>query len=112
MARDRKDRSANWIIDHFGGSMLRLAKISNFTSWRAVASVLTFPKQTPDGLLEVTFSDRTGPDLFLIEVESFPDKETLTQLRDDAIMVLLTRRVLPDVLLFVLAPTGDHECFV
>ncbi len=107
MTRDRKDRSANWLIEAHGGSLLRLANVTGFTKCEAVESVLTFPKQMPDGLLEVTFSHRSEPDPFLIEVEVFPDRESLDQLRDDAAMVILTRNVLPDILILVLRPKGN-----
>lgn len=107
MARDRKDRSANWIIEHHGGSLLHLAKISNFTKWQAAPTVLTFPKQMPDGLLDVTFPDRPSADPFLIEIESYPERDTIEQIRADAAMVLLARGVLPDILLVVLSPKGN-----
>jgi hypothetical protein len=107
MSRERKDRSANWIIDSHGDSLLRLAKITGFTSWQPTQTVLSFPKQMPDGLLDVTFPDRASPDPFLIEIESYPDAETLVQLRNDAAMVLLARGVLPNILLFVLFPKGN-----
>lgn len=107
MARERKDRSANWIIERHGASLLRLANISDFVSWKAAASVLSFPKQMPDGLLDVTFRAGGIPDPFLIEIESYPDQETISQLRDDAAMVLLSRGVLPDILLIVLFPKGN-----
>ena len=107
MTRDRKDRCGTWIIDSHGDSLLRLAKVTGFTSWRPAPTVLSFPKRIPDGLLDVTFPDRTGPDPFLIEIESYPEKDTVAQLRDDAAMVLLTRGVLPNILLVVLFPKGN-----
>jgi hypothetical protein len=107
MERERKDRSASWIIERHGDSLLRLAKVSGFTSWKASSTVMSFPKQMPDGLLDVTFPNRSGPDPFLIEIETYPDQETSAQLRDDAAMVLLTRGVLPDILLIVLHPKGN-----
>lgn len=107
MARDRKDRSANWIVEHHGGSLLRLAKVSDFTRWQAAQTVMRFPKQVPDGLLDVTFPDRPTPDPFLIEIESYPEQDTIRQLRDDAAMTLLSRGVLPDILLVVLRPKGN-----
>jgi hypothetical protein len=107
MTRERKDRSASWIIESHGDSLLRLAKIPVFTSWRAGSTVMSFPKQVPDGLLEVTFPNRSEPDPFLIEIETFPNSDTAGQLLDDAAMVLLTRGVLPDILLVVLCPKGN-----
>jgi hypothetical protein len=50
-----------------------------------------------------------NPDPFLIEIETYPNSDTATQLRDDAAMVLLTRGVLPDILLVVLSPKGNLE---
>jgi hypothetical protein len=107
MERERKDRSANWIIEQHGDSLLRLAKITGFTSWRPAQTVLSFPKQIPDGLLDVTFPERPEPDPFLIEIESYPATETYAQARDDAAMTLLARGKLPDILLVVLFPKGN-----
>ncbi len=107
MARDRKDRSVSWFMAHHGGSLLRLAPVSPFVSWRAGPTVLAFPKQVPDGLLDVTFADKAAPDPFLIEIEAYPEQDTLAQIRKDVAMVLLTRGVVPDVLLLVLRPKGN-----
>jgi hypothetical protein len=107
MARDRKDRSASWFMEHHGGSLLRLAHLGNVVSWQAAQTVLGFPKQIPDGLLDVTFPDKPAPDPFLIEIESYPEPDTLDQIRKDLAMVLLTRGVIPDILLLVLRPKGN-----
>jgi hypothetical protein len=108
MARDRKDRSGNWIIERHGDSLLRMARITNFVSWQPAHSVLTFPKQIPDGLLDVFFPGKAKPDPFLIEIESYPDAETIEQVRRDLAMVLLTRGVVPDIILLVLRPKGKQ----
>lgn len=107
MARDRKDRSVSWFMAHHGGSLLRLAPIGPFLDWRASQTVLAFPKQIPDGLLDVTFPDQPVPEPFLIEIETYPEQGTLDQIRKDVAMVLLTHGVLPDVLLLVLCPKGN-----
>jgi hypothetical protein len=70
MARDRKDRSVSWFMAHHGGALLRLAPIGAFRTWQAAQTVLSFPKQVPDGLLDVTFPDKATPDPFLIEIET------------------------------------------
>jgi hypothetical protein len=69
--------------------------------------VLGFPKQMPDGLLDVTFAGKPDPDPFLIEIEAYPDQETLEQIRRDLAMVILTRNVIPDILVVVLLPKGN-----
>jgi len=94
-------------MEHHGASLLRLAGLDNFLAWQAAQTVLGFPKQIPDGLLDVTFPDKPTPDPFLIEIESYPDPETLNHMRRDVAMVLLTRGVIPDVLLLVLRPKGN-----
>jgi hypothetical protein len=93
-------------MEHLGGSLLRLAPVGPFVEWKAAQTVLGFPKQIPDGLLDVTFPDKSTPDPFLIEIESYPEQDTLEQIRRDVAIVLLTRGVLPDVLLLVLHPKG------
>jgi hypothetical protein len=93
-------------MEHLGGSLLRLAPVGPIVTWKAAQTVLGFPKQMPDGLLDVTFPDKPTPDPFLIEIESYPEQDTLEQIRRDVAMVLLTRGVLPDVLLLVLHPKG------
>ena len=61
----------------------------------------------PDGLLDVTFAGKTTPDPFLIEIEDYPDQETVEQIRRDLAMVLLTRNVIPDMLVVMLLPKGN-----
>jgi hypothetical protein len=107
MARDRKDRSASWFMEHHGGSLLRLAPVGHVVSWNAAQNVLGFPKQMPDGLLDVTFADQPTPTPFLVEIEAYPETDTLEQIRRDLAMVLLTRGVVPDILLLVLRPKGN-----
>jgi hypothetical protein len=107
MARDRKDRSANWFMEHHGGSLLRLVPLTNIVRWQAAQTVLGFPKQIPDGLLDVTFAGESAADPFLIEIETYPEQDTIKQIRMDLAMVLLTRGAIPDILLLVLCPKGN-----
>ncbi|MBI1832800.1 MAG: hypothetical protein HYR84_15265 [Planctomycetes bacterium] len=107
MARDRKDRSVTSYMERHGGSLLRLAHVRGVLGWRAAHNVLAYPKQIPDGLLEVTFAGRPSSDPFLIEIETYPDRETLDQIRRDLAIVLLARGVVPDILLLVLLPKGN-----
>jgi len=93
-------------MEHHGGALLRLVHLSGIVHWQAAQNVLGFPKQMPDGLLDVTFAGKKKPDPFLIEIEAYPDQETLRQIRRDLAMVLLTRNVIPDMIVFVLLPKG------
>lgn len=107
MARDRKDRSSIWYLEHYGGALLSLAHVAGVVRWQAAQNVLAFPKQVPDGLLDVTFAGKSAPDPFLLEIEAYPDQETIEQVRRDLAMVLLTRNVIPDMLVVVLRPKGN-----
>jgi hypothetical protein len=104
--RDDKDRSSKWMIDHHGGSVLRLAGIEGFRAWRAVAAEVVQPKRLPDGLLEVFFPDRTEADLFVVEFFTYPERAAEEQALRDALLVYADRNVLPEVITIVLQPRG------
>jgi hypothetical protein len=104
--RDDKDRSSKWMIDHHGDGLLRLAGV---TAWRAVQPEVVQPRQLPDGLLEVFFPDQPAPDLFLVEIATYPQRRVEEQVLRDALIVFLDRRVLPEVITLVLHPKGQFR---
>lgn len=104
MARDRKDRSESWFMAHHGGSLLRLAPVGGVARWEAAQNVLAYPKQIPDGLLDVTFVGKDTADPFLIEIEAYPNQDTVRQIRRDLAMVMLARGVIADIIVVVLQP--------
>jgi predicted transposase YdaD len=64
------------------------------------------PRQLPDGLLEVYLGDQTEPDLFNVEIATYPETRVPEQMVRDSVLVYLARRVLPEVLTLVLRPRG------
>jgi hypothetical protein len=68
---------------------------------------MAHPRQSPDGLLEVTFPGRQEPDLFVIEVATYPERRAEEQAVRDAAFAFLDRQVLPDVITLVLRPRGN-----
>jgi hypothetical protein len=104
--RDDKDRSGKWLIDHCGGSALRLAGVRGFQSWRPHQAEVVQPKQLPDGFLEVSFAARPEPDPFLLEIATYPERRAEEQVLRDALLVFLDRRIVPDVIRLVLRPKG------
>jgi predicted transcriptional regulator len=104
--REDKDNSSKWLIEHHGGALLRLSGISGFTSWRTAHTQRTHPTQMPDGLLEVIFPEHPEPDLFVLEVATFPERRAEEQAARDAALVWLDRGVVPDVVTLVLHPKG------
>jgi hypothetical protein len=107
--REDKDRSGKWLLERHGDSALRLAGVTGFRAWRAVAAELVLPKQTPDGLLEVTFPDRPEPYPFLIEIATFPERRAEEQALRNALALYLQRGTLPEVVTLVLHPKGNYR---
>lgn len=100
------DRTAKWLIDRHGDSVLRLAGITGFTRWHALPPEAVAPRRLPDGLIEVWFPGRTHPDLVLVEIETYPDKDVDRQVFEDLEAVHRTRGVTPEVVCLALKPKG------
>ena len=67
------------------------------------------PRQLPDGLIEATCRGRSGPELFVLELATYPDRRVDEQVLRDAALVYLDRRVVPEVLTIVLRPKGHVQ---
>lgn len=101
------DKSSKWLIQHHGDSILRLAGLRDLVSWRPLQAELVQPAQLPDGLLEAILSGRTDPDLFILEIATYPERRAYEQIFRDTALVYLDRRVLPEVLAIILRPKGN-----
>src|SRR5262245_52659529 len=78
MAREAKDRSIGWLMEHHAGSLARAVGLTGFTICRSGQNVLTFPKRAPDGLIELEFP-KGPPLLAVLEVTTYPDAEEAGQ---------------------------------
>lgn len=105
--RQDKDRTAKWLLAHHGDSILRLAGMKGFTSWRALQSENVAPRRLPDGLLEVQFEGDRDPTLVLVEVESYPGNDVDRQVLEDLEAVHLARGIVPEAICLVLRPKGQ-----
>ena len=94
---------------HHGDSILRLAQVRDIESWRALQAELVQPRQLPDGLLEAQIRGHAEPNLFLVEVATYPERRLVEQVFGDAALAWLNRRILPEVLVLVLHPKGKIE---
>jgi hypothetical protein len=103
------DRSSKWLIDHHGDSILRLGGVANICSWRAIYTEMVQPKQIPDGLIEVQFTDRVDSALFLVEISTYPRRVNYEQALRDCMFVFLDRKLLPELLTVVLRPEGNQQ---
>jgi hypothetical protein len=103
------DKSSKWLIQHHGDSILRLAGISEIESWKALQAELVQPRQLPDGLIEAQLRGQDNPDLFVLEVATYPDARVIRQVTRDAALVFLDRDVLPEVVVLFLHPKGNLQ---
>lgn len=104
--RQDKDRTGKWLLNHHADSVLRLGGITGFTSWKALQPETVAPRRSPDGLIEVHFPGVEEPRLVLVEIETYPDSEVARQIFDDIMLMLLERKVVPEVVSLVLKPKG------
>jgi hypothetical protein len=106
MRRD-KDRSGKWLLGKHGGSVVRLAGITGFTSWRHLTSEVVAPRRLLDGLIELRFPNEPTPTLVLVEIESYADSDADRQVLDDLLLVAVERGAVPEVVSLVLKPKGN-----
>jgi hypothetical protein len=104
--RQDKDRSAKWMLTHHGDAILRLAGLTDFSSWKALQAETVAPRRLPDGLLEVRFADASQPSLVLVEIETYPDSDADRQVLEDLMLIAVDRNVVPEVVSLVLKPKG------
>jgi len=99
-----KDISGKWLIQHHGDSMLRLGGVRDIVSWRSLQAEVVHPGRLPDGLLEVQIAGQSRPDVFLLELETYPDKSLAEQVLRNQLLVYLDRGVFPEALALILHP--------
>jgi len=104
--RPQFDAASKWLIGHHGDAILRLAGLTDITSWRAVQAEVVQPRRLPDGLLEVRRAGRDTSDLFVIEIATDPERRVGEQILRDLTLVYLDRGVLPEGLVVVLRRKG------
>jgi predicted transposase YdaD len=102
------DRGSKWMLEHHPEAVLRLA-VGDVVSWRAGMSDLVAPRQLPDALYEVQVKGRKEPVYVVVEASTYPERRSVEQARTDAMMVLLSKGVLPEVVVFVLCPRGTYR---
>jgi hypothetical protein len=100
------DRSSKRLIQHHGDAVLWLAGVRGVVSWRALQAEIVQPAQLPDGLLEAQLAGEDEPDLFVVEIATYPEQRLIEQLLGDMLLVYKDRRVVPEVVALVLHPNG------
>ena len=103
------DKSSKWLIQHFGDSILRLAGVRGIVSWRSLQADFVQPRRIPDGFVEVQRLGRATPDLYILEIATYPEARVAHQVLADTAMVYLDRQVLPEVVVLFLHPKGKAK---
>ncbi len=103
------DKSSKWLIQHHGDSILRLAGVLDIDSWQPLPAELVQSRRLPDGLIEVRRHGQAEPDLYVLEIATYPEARVADQVVDDTALVYLDRRVLPEVVVLFLHPKGNIE---
>lgn len=103
------DKSSKWLIQHHGDSILRLAGVRDIAEWRPLQAELVQPRRLPDGLIEARRQGEAEPDLFVLELATYPEERIATQAVRDMALVYLDRGIVPEVLILVLHPKGNRQ---
>ncbi|MFI5458520.1 MAG: hypothetical protein ACHRXM_24065 [Isosphaerales bacterium] len=101
------DKSSKWLIQHHGDSILRLAGVRDIVSWQPLQAELVQSRRLPDGLIEVQHRGENEPDPYVVEIATYPEARVAQQIVDDTVLVLLDRRVLPEVVVLFLHEKGN-----
>jgi predicted transposase YdaD len=103
------DMSSKWLIQHFGDSILRLAGVRGIVSWRSLQADFVQPRRIPDGFVEVQRLGQATPDLYILEIATYPEARVAHQVLADTAMVYLDRQVLPEVVVLFLNHRGKRK---
>jgi len=103
------DKASKWLIQHFGDCILRLAGVRGIVSWRSLQADFVQPRRIPDGFIEVQRLGQAKPDLYILEIATYPEARVAHQVLADTALVYLDRRVLPEVVVLFLHRRGKAE---
>ena len=79
----------------------------HIATWIPLQAELVLPRQLPDGVLSVLEHGQTTPDIYILEIATYPDARVPSQALRDAAIGLLERNVLPEVLVVFLHEKGN-----
>jgi hypothetical protein len=103
------DKGSKWMIQHHGDSIVRLAGVRDIAAWKPLQAELVQNRRMPDGLIEVWRHGESEPDLFVLEISTYPYARLSQQAVNAATMVYLDREFLPEVVTLFLHPRGNAK---
>jgi hypothetical protein len=103
------DKGSKWMIQHYGGSIVRLAGVRDIAVWKPLQAELVQNRRMPDGMIEVWRHGEVEPDVFVLEISTFPYTRLSQQAVNAATMFYLDREFLPEVITLFLQPRGNAK---
>ncbi len=103
------DKCGKYMIQHHGNGILRMGGVEVIPSWTPLQAELVRSRRLPDGVLEVRTPGQAKPDIFILEIASYPDARVPSQVVSDAALSFLARGVLPEVIVLFLREKGKVE---
>ncbi len=101
-----KDRGSKWLVEYHGDAILRLSGVTDLVRWQPAPTDLVLPTKLPDGLILAWRAGRDRPELYVIEIATYPEQRTAEQALRDLLLVYLVRGEVPNVIVVVLRPKG------
>jgi len=98
------DKCGKYLIQHHGNAILRLGGVHDVDAWTPLQAEPVQVRQLPDGVIEVRSPGQAQPDIFIVEIASYPDARVLSQAARDTALVFLQRGIVPEVIVFAVAP--------
>ncbi len=101
------DKCGKYMVQQHGNAILWMGGVHDVGVWKAVQAEPVQVRQLPDGLLEVTGPGLTLPDIFILEIASFPDARVPSQAVRDTAIIYLQRGIVPEVIVLFLHEKGN-----
>jgi hypothetical protein len=95
------------MIQHYGDSILRMAGVDDVPTWTPLQAEPVQARQLPDGVLEVRSPGQAQPDIFILEIASYPDARVPSQAARDTALIFLERGILPELIVLFLHEKGN-----
>jgi hypothetical protein len=101
------DKCGKYLIQHHGNAILRLGGVHDVDAWTPLQAEPVQARQLPDGVIEVRSPGQAQPDIFIVEIASYPDARVLSQAARDTALVFLQRGIVPEVIVLFLHEKGN-----
>jgi hypothetical protein len=87
------DKCGKYQIQHYGDSILRMARVRAVASWAPVQAELVQHRRLPDGLIEVLHPGKDKLDTYVLEIATYPEARVASQVMDNIARHHLANRI-------------------